>query len=110
MTGKCKLLYITVFALVAVVLLQIFALTPQVFAQERISIDVEAGYNGVAKIGSQVNFRIGLQNNGEEISGEVQVVIPAPDQTEKIYAIPTELPANSSKMIVLSAPYNYSFD
>jgi hypothetical protein len=69
-----------------------------------LEMKVNGGYGDVARVGSQVPFRISISNNGEDIDGEIQVLVDLNNRNTVIYALPVNLPAGSSKEVLLYAP------
>ncbi len=70
-----------------------------------IDIEVEAGFNGVARMDSKIPFRITLRNRGAAFNGEVQVLQPYRDYNSvQVYAMPCSLPKGSEKELVMYVP------
>lgn len=67
---------------------------------------VEAGFDGKAKVGTVVPFRISVENSGPDISAEVQVTVGIDPGSKAVYAAPFDLPKGSSKVITLDVPIN----
>lgn len=69
-----------------------------------LDIAVKAGYDDIARVGSTVPFRISLVNKGNEISGEVQLLITTNPDQKTAYAMPFNLPKGSAKEIIMNVP------
>ena len=82
-----------------------FTGSPAALAQEPspISVDVEVGYDGNARIGSWTPVTVRMENQGSDFSGEVHV-LGMRDQSVR-YVADIVLPRNSRKRVTLYAPY-----
>jgi hypothetical protein len=69
-----------------------------------VEIKVRGGYEDVARVSSSAPFFISLNNKGDPITGEVQVVADTGYESRSIYALPVELPKGSQKEITIDVP------
>lgn len=69
-----------------------------------IAIEVQAGFDGAARLGAYIPYRILLINKGRAVDGEVQVEIKIDSQNKTVFAKPVSLAAGVSKEIVIDAP------
>ena len=76
-----------------------------ILAQESlpISVDVEVGYDGNARIGSWTPVTVRMENQGSDFAGEVHV-LGMRDQSVR-YVADIVLPRNSRKRVTLHVPY-----
>jgi hypothetical protein len=80
-------------------------------AQEEAPLLIEAHalYDGTSKYGEWLPVVVGLQNNGTDIRGRVQVRIEGSSNQEAIYAQPLELPRGARKEVTIyTIPNNFS--
>ena len=68
-----------------------------------ISVDVEVGYDGSARIGSWTPVTVRMENQGSDFAGEVHV-LGMRDQSVR-YVADIVLPRNSRKRVTLYVPY-----
>ena len=82
-----------------------FTSPPATLAQESspISVDVEVGYDGNARIGSWTPVTVRMENQGSDFAGEVHV-LGMRDQSVR-YVADIVLPRNSRKRVTLYVPY-----
>lgn len=69
-----------------------------------IDITVEGGYRNMTKIGCFTPFFISVENKGESISGELQVLIDVGESQKAIYAKHADLPSGTKKLITINVP------
>jgi len=69
-----------------------------------IELEVKAGYDGVARLGTYIPFRILVINKGRAVEGEVQVEVKIDSQSKTIFSKPVSLPEGATKEVVISAP------
>ncbi len=69
-----------------------------------IAIEVKAGFNGVARLGAYVPYRILLINKGRAVEGEVQVEIKIDSQNKTVFSKPVSLAEGVAKEVVIDAP------
>lgn len=69
-----------------------------------IAMEVKAGYDGVARLGAYVPYRILLVNKGRAVEGEVQIEIKIDSQSKTVFAKPVSLAEGATKEIVINAP------
>lgn len=97
----------TILALLLVFTTFIFAfeLYPaKALSESNIDITVEGGYRNTAKLGTYVPFFITVENKGESISGEIQVLISAGNSQKIIYAKQEDFPSGTRKNVTISVP------
>ncbi|MDQ2087193.1 hypothetical protein RBH29_12220 [Herbivorax sp. ANBcel31] len=73
---------------------------------EDLEISIRAGFNDVARIYSECPFYFEIENNGEDIEGEIQIHRSLDRRTKVNYAIPFDLPEGSRKEFVMNVPIN----
>ncbi len=103
MSDKC----IAVFCLLLAVLAAFISFPQGTFAapdEANIGMEVSAGYDDTVRVGYHVPFKVVLFNQGQEISGELQVIVNADSDSRVAYAAPVNLPEGSSKEIVMYVP------
>lgn len=69
-----------------------------------IAMEVKAGYDGVARLGAYVPYRILLVNRGRAVEGEVQLEIKIDSQSKTVFAKPVSLAQGATKEILINAP------
>ncbi len=69
-----------------------------------VAIEVQAGFDGTARLGAYIPYRILIINKGRAVDGEVQVEIKIDSQNKTVFAKPVSLAAGVSKEIVIDAP------
>ena len=69
-----------------------------------VAIEVKAGFDGAARLGAYIPYRILIINKGRAVDGEVQVEIKIDSQNKTVFAKPVSLAAGVSKEIVIDAP------
>lgn len=94
-----------------ILLCMILFLPPPLRAQEQAPLLIEARalYDGTSKYGEWLPVVVGLQNNGTDIRGRVQVRIQGSGNQEGIYAQPLELPRGARKEVTIyTIPNNFA--
>jgi len=74
------------------------------YNNNNIEIRVEGGYSNTAKLGFYAPFFITVENKGQSISCEVQVIISTDSMEKAAYAKQSDFPQNSKKLITIIAP------
>lgn len=100
------------FFLLPVILLTVLASSfVQVSAEPgaNLSLSVKAGYDDTVKIGFSVPFNIGLKNSGEDVSGELQIIVNSTPDSRSVYSTPFTLPKGSNKDFIINVPV-YTID
>lgn len=69
-----------------------------------VEIEIRGGYEDVARVSSSAPFLISLDNTGDAITGEVQVIADTGYKSRSIYALPIELPQGSQKEVTIYVP------
>ncbi|NLC68665.1 MAG: hypothetical protein GX754_07805 [Clostridiaceae bacterium] len=67
-------------------------------------MEVKAGFDGTARLGCYIPYRILLINRGRTINGEVQVEVKIDTEHRSIISMPVSLPEGSTKEVVINAP------
>ncbi|MCR4436786.1 MAG: hypothetical protein QHH06_14280 [Clostridiales bacterium] len=67
-----------------------------------VDMAVKAGYDNVARVGTYVPFQISLVNRGEDLSGEVQVIVSTNPESKVIFSTPVDLPKGSNKEVTMN--------
>jgi len=90
------------------VLLMIFSMLPShafsAGAKPDVALEVTAGYDGIAKLGTYVPYKILVINKGGAVDGEVQIEVKIDSYNKTIFAKPVSLAEGASKEVVISAP------
>lgn len=73
-------------------------------ANPDLEMDVRAGYNDTAKLGSDVPFYITLNNKGDDTDGEIQISVNTNPEARVMYAQPVSLPRGSNKEVTMYIP------
>jgi hypothetical protein len=69
-----------------------------------IAIEVHAGFDGVARLGAYIPYRILLINKGRAVEGEAQIEIKIDSQNKTVFSKPVSLAAGVAKEVVINAP------
>lgn len=69
-----------------------------------VSMEVQAGFNGVARLGAYIPYRILLINKGRAVEGEAQIEIKIDSQNKTVFSKPVSLAERATKEIVINAP------
>jgi len=69
-----------------------------------IAMEVKAGYDGVARLGTYIPYRILLINKGRAVEGEVQVEIKIDSQNKTVFSKPVSLAEGVTKEVIINAP------
>lgn len=98
-------------ALMAALFMLLFSFTPEANAQEQSSglkMEARPAFDGHFKYGEWLPLWVQLENNGPDLSGELQVRVPGRTGTS-VYAVEVSLPSGSRKLVPLYAlPNNFS--
>ncbi|MFD3158569.1 hypothetical protein ACFIJ5_17215 [Haloimpatiens sp. FM7330] len=87
-----------------IMILIIFGIQYTVYAQEKITLTVDAGYNGYYKNGYTVPLNFEIKNNLKDINGELQVEIVNDKDNLTQYFKHVNLPVNSTKNVFIDVP------
>lgn len=93
-----------VMSIVVFSLLIVLSFSCNVFADEGISIEVKAGYNGTYKIGGYAPVNIQIINNERDIDGEIQLGIRNDNGNTTLFSKEINLPMNSTKNVTINMP------
>jgi len=69
-----------------------------------IEMEIKAGYDGVARLGAYVPYRILLINKGRAVEGEVQIEVKVDSESKVAFSKPVSLPEGAVKELVINAP------
>lgn len=69
-----------------------------------LEMEVNAGFDGVARLGAYTPYKITLINKGRAIEGEVQIEVMIDSANRTVFAKPFSLPEASVKELVVNAP------
>lgn len=69
-----------------------------------VAMEVQAGYDGVARLGAYVPYRITLINKGRAVDGEVQIEVKIDSESKTIFAKPASLAEGAVKEIIINGP------
>ena len=69
-----------------------------------VAMEVQAGFDGVARLGAYIPYRILLINKGRAVEGEAQIEIKIDSQSKTIFSKPVSLAEGATKEIVINAP------
>jgi len=69
-----------------------------------IEMEIKAGYDGVARLGAYVPYRILLINKGRDVEGEVQIEVKINSESKAAFSKPVSLPEGAVKELVINAP------
>lgn len=69
-----------------------------------VEMEVKAGFDGAARLGSYIPYRVLLINKGRTVNGEVQIEVKIDSENKSIISKPVSLPEGSVKEIVINAP------
>ncbi|MCM8711792.1 hypothetical protein M2651_12285 [Clostridium sp. SYSU_GA19001] len=76
--------------------------------KEQIKLKVQAGIEGVYKVGGTVPINIEIENNMKDINGEIQIEVNTSQSDNQnnvnLYAQSINLPYNSSKSVTMNIP------
>ncbi len=97
--------------LIAIAVLFILQSCAFVFAEgmkddAKIDMKVAVGYDGYYKLGNYAPFFIEIDNKLKDINGELQIEMPDDNDNVTLYAMPVNLPNNSTKKFVINVPMN----
>ncbi len=98
-----KVLLIPVTFLLAITLI----LSPKVYSADSeadVTVEVKGGFDGVARLGAYIPYRIMLINKGRAVEGEVQVEIKIDSQNKTVFSKPVSLAEGVVKEVVIDAP------
>jgi hypothetical protein len=99
-----KIITISVLAL-----LFICGFNNEVFAEEKIKINVSIGFDGTYKMGYYTPINLEIENNLKDIAGEVQIGLCDDNGNTTIYSKEVNLPENSTKNVTINMPIsNYN--
>lgn len=99
----CKKFLVTVFLILVFLAMGVMVAWAQPLSG-RVDMKVSGGYGDVARVGSQVPFRISISNGGGNIDGEIQVLADLNSQSRVIYAMPVSLPSGAGKEVLMYVP------
>ncbi|HHV97762.1 MAG TPA: hypothetical protein GXX37_15085 [Clostridiaceae bacterium] len=105
-SNKIKMIRIAVFILIILNTMVMFLplATYSAASDADVEIEVKAGFNGVARLGSYTPYRILLINKGRTVNGEIQIEVKIDSENKAIISKPVSLPEGSIKEIVINAP------
>jgi len=69
-----------------------------------IEMEIKGGYDGIARLGTYVPFRILVINKGRAVEGEIQIEIKIDSQSKTVFSKPVSLAEGAAKEIVINAP------
>ncbi|NMA67722.1 MAG: hypothetical protein GX957_16075, partial [Clostridiaceae bacterium] len=69
-----------------------------------IEMEVKAGYDGVARLGAYVPFKVLLINKGRAVEGQLQIEVKIDSQSKTAFSKPVSLAEGAVKEVVISAP------
>jgi len=104
---KSKGIYKLSIALMVLLMLITFFLPSNAYSSKSgadIEMEVKAGYDGVARLGTYIPFRILVINKGRAVEGEIQIEVKIDSQSKTILSKPVSLPEGATKEVVISAP------
>lgn len=74
-------------------------------SDDDIEVEYTIGYDESVKIGDGNPLEMTIENNGEDFSGEVQVMVTKPNQNTIIYAKKFDIASQSTKTIEMTIPF-----
>lgn len=95
-----------VISVVVFSLLIVLTFRCNVFAEEKIDIEIKAGFDGAYKTGTYAPVNIKIVNNEKDIQGEIQLGIVEDDATTTLFAKEINLPMNSTKNVTIDLPFS----
>lgn len=69
-----------------------------------VAMEVQAGFDGVARLGAYIPYRILLINKGRAVEGEAQIEIKIDSQSKTVFSKPVSLAEGATKEVVINAP------
>jgi hypothetical protein len=69
-----------------------------------VGLEVQAGFDGVARLGSYIPYSILLINKGRAVEGEAQIEIKIDSQSKTVFSKPVSLAEGAVKEIIINAP------
>ncbi|HHV98965.1 MAG TPA: DUF4350 domain-containing protein [Clostridiaceae bacterium] len=69
-----------------------------------IEMEVKAGYDGIARLGAYVPYKILLINKGRAVEGEVQIEVKVDSESKVAFSKPVSLPQGAVKELEINAP------
>ncbi len=84
-----------------------FILPTQAFSarsKPNVAIEAQAGFDGVAKLGTYIPYKVVVINKGEAVDGEVQIEVKIDSSNKTIFSKPVSLAEGASKEVIISAP------
>ncbi len=102
-----KRLYKPILMLISLMLSLSILLPAQVFSagtDAEVAMEVKAGYNGMARLGAYIPYRIILINKGRAVDGEIQIEIKIDSQNKTVFSKPVALAEGATKEIIIDAP------
>lgn len=92
--------------MIIVLMFTVFVSTTVYSAKEtaNIGVEVKAGFDGVARLGAYIPYKVLLVNKGRAAEGEVQIEVKVGSQSKTIFAKPFSLPEGSIKEVTITAP------
>jgi len=67
-------------------------------------LEVQAGFNGIAKLGTYIPYKILVINKGKAVDGEVQIEVKIDSANKTIFSKPVSLAEGASKEVIINAP------
>ncbi|WP_243355358.1 hypothetical protein [Bacillus litorisediminis] len=88
---------------ILLILLTIFP-AQKTWANQQIQLDVQAGIDGMVKMGMPFPLTVEIVNNGDDFVGEISVLFRPSYNSGGSLLIPVNLPANATKTITVTHP------
>lgn len=105
---KQKMISVKSFLLALVFIVAATALLPteaySAGAKAEVELEVQAGFDGLARLGAYIPYRVLLINKGRAMEGEVQIEIKIDSENKTVFSKPFSLAEGASKEVVIEAP------
>jgi len=69
-----------------------------------VAIEVQAGFDGVARLGTYIPYKVTLINKGRAVDGEAEIEVKIDSECKTIFSKPVSLAQGASKEITINAP------
>jgi hypothetical protein len=74
------------------------------FAKDDISVDIEAGFDGKAKINKSSFAVVKIENKGKDIQGEFQIYVPRTNDSSIIYSRKVNIKQGTKDRFIITFP------